>query len=768
MSEQAPDARPALSSWIVLALLAALPASFATGFSSYEALRGQLLIVVGGAALLAWGVETARARRLALSAGRASLLLLAFALYTALSVAWSVNPLYGLTEALPVFMMGALAMIVLAPTRGPLTSSALLGAASLGTALAGLMGILDRVGLSIFSVIWDAPGPAGAFDGLEGAIAYYAIALALCAGALGAPGAPARRALGGAGLLLGAAHLGLFASPGALALLLIVGVICGAGALALRAARPAGLALLGGLAITFVTAALVPRQVEHNWANDLPVIDAIQRDITTATKREELEQHTRFAMMRHEDLPQDPQARELLVSWSVDRAMARPLIGLGAGGWWLDQSPVMTVVHPFLAGKFNHYVTFRTPHSAWAKLAVEQGAPGLVLLLGWLIAALVLGVARLRPRADAAEATPADPGAGLVWALLSAAILGAAIMVTTSALSFAAAGALWFIALAGLAREAARAGAGGGWGATWHAHQSPRAVAVGGVFAAALALGAIVPGALDAVAGYWRGAGDQLMLKNRSVEARDPYLTAHAIYPAHAEVLYNVSLTAYRSGHVEEFLDELREARTLRPHDARILLLLAQGESRRRQVTAAMGAAEQARLRAPHMLDAYKLLAGLHYARNEMQQTADMIKASIALEPPPQALGSLHEQLADMYDISLKRPALALEQYALALKYLDAPFVRERIQDRVDELTKRLERERLQREGKPIPEGLMPKGDHDGHNHGPGDGHDHGAPPSPMGLPPGAPGQRPNPELLKRLMEQRQQEQPQEAPAAPQ
>lgn len=729
---------PTLVLIICAATISILPALFATGYTSYEDFKRYGFALLMCAALLAWGVDLARKRALTLYAGRTSLLLLAFGVLAPLSVLWSTTKGFALSQSIYWCGLAALGMMVLSlRSAHQVVTRWLFGAAGLGTALAALTGLLDRAGVGVFTIVWDSPGATGAFDTMEAASAYYAVALPLLLG--GALGFKDKlvRGLSAAGLVLGALHLGLSLqsfAPLSLGVALALGVGLGAYAGALKGRR---LVELAGAAL--VTAALIGGGVALRGSSlettapesdALPLVDMMTKDINLDSKLSSVPRNPRFAFERPESMSTQAEgAREHLNATILELGQRQLLLGQGSGGWRLNQTLDNPAPDAFLftKDKFDHYAAFSSPHNGLGLVWVELGLLGLVFFGGFLVAALLLG-ARGILALDAESDFERQDARFILIALWMAAISGVLAMWWSMFLELPEAAALWIMALALALRLSALSPEvrqkTQGWRQPWHLDQNKRASAA---LVAALmmvaSVAALIPTGLELVAGYHRGVADQFMLRARHSDARAAYLRAAATSPNRGLDLYNAALASYRTAQLTTMRDELEQALALNPNDARILNLLGMVALRQRRFKDAANHAKAALLRYPTFVEAYRVLATAQNLSADFQDSADTLNKVIGLKPPKSTLGPLYYELAQLYEGPLGKPALAIESYEKAVKNLDTGFIHERSTRQLAELKRRTAHDRLVREGKPIPPELMPKNDE--HNHAPGDGHNH-------------------------------------------
>lgn len=732
MSESAktPTTHALSTSW-VLCLLAVLPAVFATGFTSYQGLRHTLFAITIGIALLLWGIDIIRHKRVIVRAMRASLLLFGFGAVCAASIAWSAVPLYGLSSSLLwVAIVGLGWLILAAPEDASIEPKHILTASSVGTLLAGVFGILDKVGVGFLTVVWNSPGATGTFDTMAFGASYYTVALPLALGAM-LVNKGAFRILAAAALLVGGLHFGwcgdamAFGSAGAAALVTL-GIYMARGNASAGAKKlfVAGIvvasigALIGGL--TADNAAVVTPED----AASLPLVDSVEKSFTDKTKFSRTIRNPRFAYQRYESID-DPQARDYLKEITTTLFDEKPIVGHGAGGWWLKQTPVLPQAHPYAMRSFDRYPAFRSPHNSYAKVLVEFGLVGLVLIAGWILAAMLIGAQGLRIETDKDDdgVAAAEARSLIIAACWMAALGGLFAMWWGVVLESAEAAALWIVALTMMVRLASEArDEPSGWMTPWRVEQNKGVQSLVAALSIAVGLAVCIPGSLGVVSDYFRSAGDQFMLRNRFDKARTAYLRSHSIYPAHGEVLLNVALASLRMGRVTDAEKDFDAAISLRPNDARIHAIKGRMLLTRRRFKDSINAAQNSVRLYPQYIEGYKVLATAYSLSHEPKKAIKVFERVLKLNPPKLVQGTMYHEMAQIYEGPLKNLGKATSSYKSALDNLKEGFLYERSVKRYKDLKKRLEMERLRRAGKPIPEHLLPKDD--GHNHGQGKGHE--------------------------------------------
>ena len=469
-SEPLPSATPSLSSRGVLLVLAALPMVFATGFSSYEMLRHEVLLVLSALLLALWGVETLKRRAFGALSLSTLLPLTALAVWAAISSLWSPAPLYGLVDSSLWLALVALSVPLALPSGGRIDWRQLFAAASLGTLGAATWGALDAAGVELFTAVFDPAGATGAFDAAEFGVAYYTVALPLSV-ALCSARPHGYKALGLLATLAGSAHLAALGSSWMALAALAAGLVIPAAALLLhrdrlkQTLRPAGLV---AATVVLLAAGLGAAQVEltdslYNPAASLPQVDKAEVGFAPEATLRGKARDARMALPRTESLA-DPQAHDYLDAISLKAAKDRPLVGQGAGGWWLAQSRFIALDHPFTRARFDHYPAFRSTHNGYAKIFIEYGVLGILLLFALFFAAIAaFSHAARREHVAAAVEASADPlpldhrDVHALWGLGATLLAAAVIMFSTSVIELAAPMALFAVALVTLGGYATRA-----------------------------------------------------------------------------------------------------------------------------------------------------------------------------------------------------------------------------------------------------------------------------------------------------------------------
>ena len=711
----------ALSSMVTLGILATLPAIFATGFSSYTFLRHDVLLATSGLALAIWGVEALRTRTFHKGSLATLAPLFGLALWALTSSFWSPNLLNGALDSGLLLALAALSIPIAFPVRRPLSWQALMGAASVGTIVAGLFGVLDAAGVGVFGQVFDAPGPAGSFDAAEFGTAYYVVALPLAAALIGyRSSSKLLPALGALATIFGGIHLAMINTSWLALIALAIGLIVPAATLMIHADKTRRSLTLPSLvagAVMLIAAGIGPAQFSpedaktasyYNPAVALPVVATHNVLMSPDTLSKQAPRDARFALRRIESV-QDDEAKDYLHALTLKAAKDRPLIGLGAGGWWLSQSRFVELGHPFLKKRFDHYPAFRSTHQSYAKVFIEYGVLGLILLAATLFAAIAAFSAPLRsssPTTKGDDQTAVDAHA--LWGFGAALLAGAILMAGFPVIELAAPMAIMATALAALAMMVA------------HTTPSSSAPAQRSLFAPLVAVltaaALLVSGALTLTSDYMQGKADQFMLYGFYEKARTEYAKAHDFLPIYGEVAYNKALAAWRTGELQDEAETLEEAIALRPNDARFHHLRASMILNQKDFKGNIVGEQAAISRFPTYIEAYENLIVAYDMSMQFQEATSMIEDLLALDPPFQTRVKLHVRAGDLYGGPANNPAKAIEHYDKVLPMLESKQLIDQIRVKRDEIQKQLQRDKLLREGKSIPSELLPDQQHD-HNH---------------------------------------------------
>lgn len=720
MSEEGHN-RLGIVSWIVLGTLAVVPGVFASGFTQFEFLKETIFYVLGGAALLAWATAVLAGRKISMTGGRIVTVFISFAMFALLATAWAPSTGLAMVSASNWIAAAALLLVVTSPVGRPMRLADVSLAVAVGTIAAAVLGLLDLGGVSLTREIWDAPGSPGPFDSRELAVGYYATALPLLAAAVFRHDAMPKRVLVGAALLLGAVHLGLCAEPltlgvtgGAMvAAALIITVFQGLPriAFAYGTLGALGVALLIAAGLTFGGPAAGPA----NEATALPWVAEMHPQTQTGSDLRD----PRFAIPRIEEAP-NWHARSYAIGVAFDLFRDEPIIGHGPAGWWAMQTKYPRPDEPYVQGLQNRYPALRAPHNGLALVMTELGGVGLFLLLAWLSGLLGITITAL-----AAKAEPEKwliEHVGLFTSLAGG--VGAAIF--TPSLQLAASASLLAVVAGLLVRESAALNDFRGMSSVWTINKTGRRwdttlfCGIGGVVIALVLAGT---GVIWGTTSYYRSWGDLAMYRTQHELAIDKYTLADDIFGGDGELLLNLALAHQRLGKVQEAVEDVDRAATLREFDVRIINLIAKLHLQKRKYADAVTASRRAVALFPNYIEGRRTLAAALNLQGRMNDSAAELQVLLELEPPDEVRGQVHRELGEYYQGPLDNPGKAVEHFEKALDLMEGNnFMRGKVSENLELMKKEVERRRLQREGKPIPEELMPQKPDDGHGH---HGHDH-------------------------------------------
>ena len=718
-----------LSTLMVLAMTAVVPLAVATGFSNFERARHIALVVFAALALFSWGGGLIRRKQVTIASPGTLAIGGTFCLLVIGSLAWSGGILFGVLSVLTWLSLGVVFLVLAAPVGRPaefLDWTTAVGAGAIG---AGGLGLYEFFGGAGLTPYWDPAGVAGGFDSMAFATAYYVLVVPLLVASVGlAKGL--RRWFMALALLLAALHLGLVIDGLALAIwVAVMGVV--AIAIHMVGSSEAGgrlrltsVATLLAVAVVISGAVIFDRPEEPTVAVDLPRISTTSAFEAEMAKRSSINWWY-FATDRTES-PLDQRYRPYLNSVARGLWEQEPLLGHGAGGWWLTQTDVVHDGDPEIRAMFERYPAFKSPHSDYARVMVEQGALGLVLFLLLLagIMTAIVGGARAGEKLNEEERI-------VHWALATAVITGMVLMAFIPVLELASSGVIWVGAAALAVVYAARRDDGSPWLAMREVGAENGLVRyAAALMAVSVAVAIVYPAALHGKAALERGEADHLMLQSRFNEAIPLYQQAHETYPAHPEVLYNVAKAYQFRGDTLGGKDAIEEALEMRPYDARFLSHAGHVALRDHRITTGLELGREAVRTGPNYSEGYEVYASGLQRRGRYQDSAVLFETLLDREPPRRDRGVLRTRYAILLAEHLHEPEKALEQFELALQELPSGAERELIADRIEELTRRIKRKELEEQGKPIPPELHPDldvqvhdHDHD-HDHGHGHGHD--------------------------------------------
>lgn len=702
-----------ISTWVVFILVGAMPLAVATGFSSFERSRQALLVIGAGLAIVSWGIGLWRWRGVQARGTGPAFLGGCFLLMVAASVTWTSLPALGALSVLSWVSLGVIFLVLIAPVGKKVDFSTFATALSVGTLGAGILGVYDLAGGQLLRQVWDPPGYVGGFEGLYFGTAYYLMALPLV-GALFALASGLRRWLALGAFILGALHLALLIDGVSLIIFVTasVGVALGTGVVrgfrAGGAARRVLVAISAALIAGALGFGLLERPAKETDAVDLPRL-APEAGYELEQARDEQVRWPYFATDRIV-APVDLRFRPYLNAVTRGMWEKEPVIGHGAGGWWANQTDVVHTKDAVVSKLFYHYPAFTTPHSDLNRVLVEQGGLGFALFLLWLISIGIAGARLLRGQ----ESREGGEESVRNWALLTALGAGFGLIFYVPLLELAVTGVVWVGVAALVINSAAKKAEKSPWYGKmqWLDGRGPIGAIGVAIICAALGTAMIVPASLNARASLERGYADHLMLRSHFDQAAEHFIAAHRIYPAYPEALYNAALANSYSGTYDLSAPIVEEALRLRPYDSRILTQAAVFALRADRVSTALELGREALRTGPNHLRAYDVYTAALQRRARYADSARVLEAALNREPPRRDRARLLTRLGRLYEGQLGKPEKALELLTEALQLTTHGLERELLSGRVNELEKRLEREKLQRQGLPIPPHLMPEPEH--------------------------------------------------------
>jgi len=689
---------------VLLVIVALLPAAFATGFSQFEHLKEWILVGGVGLATALWAVRLAFADEVRLEAARIAVLGLVFAVYVLASIFWVSSWDTGLANALPVVAAFAAFWIALSGKHRP-TFSELSVAVAVGILVSGLLGFLDWVGVSTFSVVWDPPGAAGAFDGMEFAAAYYMVALPIAlAGAVRFSGK--RSLLMAVAVGVGGLHFGATASW--TLMMVLVGSVTGAGLLAAffqpeeaEVMTPAA----GGI-LAILLAGIVAGHSQYGAPEGMEESVSVPLlSETTSSEQQRLEQNRPwnpvYSIGRMETVD-SYEARRYLAGVGYNLWRNRPALGHGAGAWWQLQTNELLAEHPAVQRRFHRYAAYRSPHNAVVRVGVEYGLIGGALLLIWLFAGVGLAV-----RAIGRDPEPVERLAEQ-WGLIGALVSGAGAALLTAFWSISPAVLTWILALAVLLRISSEMTPAEGGAVDWE-FVSPTqtgwtagravAVAVTGV----LAVGMVVASTLHGTSRLYRGYADHMMVLTAYQKASKRYERSNDWWPRPGDVAYNQALAEERSvGGAEDVGTLLERAVALRPHDTRVLASRAKYALRQDEAPKATRFAYRAVEAYPNSFVARSMLTtSLQHSGRHSEAASELIEY-LDRKPPPALEVQTRQSLAKLY-MAMEEPANAKEHLEAAIDIAEERSTRKALEKELGKVKERIKQRRRREEGK-LPE----------------------------------------------------------------
>ena len=579
---------------VVLALLAALPVVMASGFTTYEALKGGVLLLGGGVLALMWLVRVLRGQPLELRGWLVLLPVLGLGVFALASALWAPASWVALESGARWLALAAVMAAILGGSPRPIRLGHAAVALSIGAGLASAVGLLQVCGVAIDTMAPSGPtdGLRGSFDDAKHAGLSLACALPLMAAGLWLVRHPAARALIGASMALTALCVG--ATGASLGWAFAAGgVLCGVAALGIGRGL-GGLKALGRpLATLGVAAALValgaialdkppkPRMAQVNGklveATDSSIDDGV------IDERDRASLAVGAVDWGRTPAPKDWSAHEHALSTAWRTALASPVVGVGAGNWSNIQARNLDRASTWYN---SHLLAFPIPHvahSSFLQLAAELGFVGLLLFLMGLalIGAVALRALRVKEQGepDVRWITGVFGLIATLDALVFSFALSASLELAFTALLFAVAAGL-------LCREALSKLDDKGAASPWvidPARQGFGALeryglaATPALVAATLALGL---GVTWTMSDYYKARGDVWLRAGNLDEANAAYSAAIAVMPGNDLAVFNQSNLADVVRTQAEVEQLLMRGLELRPHDPRLYVALGQLQMR--------------------------------------------------------------------------------------------------------------------------------------------------------------------------------------------
>ncbi|MEZ4461337.1 MAG: tetratricopeptide repeat protein [bacterium] len=700
---------------IVLLSVAIVPPMFATAFSSFDEVKWGVMMVLAGLGALALALDVARGRPVTFHGGRVVTIAYCFVAFALFAATYAPVPMLGVKDALTWAAGSFLFILGLSSSGRGIRFDELAIAASVAVTAVAATGLLEFAGVGLSTVVWNPIGPTGAFDSMELLGPFYAVTLPLLAAAVIRVSGPGKGLLG-VGLLAGAVHFGLTVLPShGIAILAATGFVTLMIVLLQKPARAVLLYPVFGVAfatsvLVFVLAMFAQSDEGFSDANRLPMAAIVQpRAEQLADGQPRV---TTFAIGRVEEVT-DETAWNYVTGIAFDLFRDAPIGGQGAGSWWVMQTRFPRAEDPYVARMFEQYPAFQSAHNSLAQMLAEYGAIGVLLFLAWMSAVAGMTVTAFARREESENWVIEH------WGLTAAAFSFFVCSVQAPGLNFAGSSVVFFPVLALLVRESAVLNNFKGLSAPMiiGAPRKPTALVFFAGVPAVLGVAMIAIASVATVSNYHRGLADHLMLRTKFKEAAAQYELAHEAFPYRGEILYNEALTYRRIGKLGEAKEIIAQAAVLRPNDARVLFLSALTASGKQQTTDAIRDAKHALALFPNYIDAHKQLAIAYDMAGQVTDASNVLKATIDMAPPERFRAPLYSEMARYYEQALGQPKLASEAYTNAAKFTKDRVNREQYEFKAKELAKQVERDRLIREGKPVPESLMPAKPQE-HNHG--------------------------------------------------
>lgn len=638
---------------VLLALVAAMPVVFASGFSKYEALKEGVLLVGGALLMLGWATRALRGKAMQIRGGLVLLPLGVMAALAFISSLWSANAWFATLSGARWLALGAVMLMVLDPVGRRLRFVEIVMALSIGVGLSSLMGLLQS-----FGVVLDPHAPAGEADGLRASFdhaRYAAMTLGAClpviaAGVFSVNGV--QRVGAGIALALGALYLGasgvsdawIAAGAGSVVAVGAVWATRSAKGLipvygALGALGIASILVLGGglglqkkaeKPLMKVNGKLVEAKL------DMSVFDFNNRTIHKAD-------------WGRAEPPVNSEARKFVWSTAVRTMESKPVLGIGAGNWDAVQTRYIDRASPWYQGQRTDYPAFRMAHNGFLQIGAELGIVGLLVWISFL--ALLAGIALrgLNAEEGEGEATSTLHMFGLVGTL-AAFVVGSGL----SAVLDLATGGLLFVVCAGvLVREAVLPMRKKGVAAAWSLKAEANSLERYGVAAAvplALAVLTIYLGVASSLSDFYKAKGDVWFKNGRIDNAISAYQESVNLFPGQDLALYNYTQVNLAKTPWSDLKDHMEVLSKLRPYDPRVFrtsgfALLRESTRVAREKSAKPDPKVMEKIKGKQQVEAQDLL------RTMQQADAAVLKLSVFnLEKARE----FHPRYVDAYELNAK------------------------------------------------------------------------------------------------------------------
>lgn len=672
-----------LMTWLVFAIVAIVPAVFATGFTRFASLKIVVGFVFISLMAVLWGIPILRNTQRVWKGWKVGILLLSLSTFALLSLLWSPSAVYGLEHAMLLLSVGVIPVVISTLKEGELPGEDLGLAIAIGVLLSSGMCFADAFGVSIFSQIWDAPGYTGAFDGAFQGSAFLGLAtFALLAFSRVASSWKLnliRISIVAGALALG--HLGnipLFIGIGISLMLLAV--------LGRKHSSMSFVAILG----IFVGALLIGQFVipskssmEVSVANRLPTVFEPEITSVEQIKSTRLEN----ALFDIDRLAAVDSSVDIVNNFSIlSEVPGNIVLGFGAGSWWLHQSPIANEIRfENKIDKFRFYPVFRSGHHVNAfSFLFEFGVVGAFFLFFVLL--LLVGMGKNKD----------IEGDWVVVAIF-------AILMIVSAFDIPSVVLLGSVILGYVLSQSEN---------DTLILNDPSNVGLTKIFAICIILGGISFAGFSGFSGvsrYQESHGDLLMLRKKTSAAKEAYANAFQFSKSAPSLAYNYALSLYSLGEYKEAVEPIQRANALRPYDARYLYLLAQIQFKNGEITKATKSTREAIALFPYYIEARKLLAVmLDMMGNRIKGNAELVMLVELPDLPANVARGVHRQLGESFSV-LSQPIKARDHFKAALAGERDSVAKRSLSIRISQIEAKIEEDRLLREGKGIPEALKKK-----------------------------------------------------------